>query len=33
MAMAIAEKIVGRELSDKDQSALVDSFIEELGSV
>ncbi len=33
MAMAIAEKIVGRELNDKDQSALVDSFIEELGSV
>lgn len=33
MAMAIAEKIVGRELSNKDQSALVDSFIEELGSV
>lgn len=33
MAMAIAERIVGRELNDKDQSALVDSFIEELGSV
>ncbi len=33
MAMAIAEKIVGRELNDKDQSALVDSFIEELGGV
>ena len=33
MAMAIAERIVGRELNDKDQSALVDTFIEELGSV
>ena len=33
MAMAIAERIVGRELNDKDHSALVDSFIEELGSV
>lgn len=33
MAMAIAEKVVGRELNAKDQSALVDSFIEELGSV
>ncbi len=33
MAMAIAEKVVGRELNEKDQSALVDSFIEELGSV
>ncbi len=33
MAMAIAEKVVGRELNAADQSALVDSFIEELGSV
>ncbi len=33
MAMAIAEKVVGRELNATDQSALVDSFIEELGSV
>ncbi len=33
MAMAIAEKVVGRELNAQDQSALVDSFIEELGSV
>ena len=33
MAMAIAEKVVGRELSNEDHSALVDSFIEELGSV
>lgn len=31
MAMAIAEKVVGRELSNADQSALVDNFIEELG--
>ncbi|MGM9601964.1 MAG: F0F1 ATP synthase subunit B [Faecousia sp.] len=33
MAMAIAEKVVGRELNAADQSKLVDSFIEELGSV
>ncbi len=33
MAIAIAEKVVGRELNAADQSALVDSFIEELGSV
>lgn len=33
MAMAIAEKVVGRELNAQDQSKLVDSFIEELGSV
>ncbi len=33
MAMAIAQKVVGRELNAQDQSALVDSFIEELGSV
>ena len=31
MAMAIAGKVVGRELTDADQSALVDAFIEELG--
>ena len=31
MAIAIAEKVVGRELSHADQSTLVDSFIEELG--
>ncbi len=31
MAMAIAGKVVGRALSAEDQSALVDSFIEELG--
>ncbi len=31
MAMAIAEKVVGRELNDVDQSKLVDEFIEELG--
>ena len=31
MAIAIAEKVVGHELSSADQSALVDSFIEELG--
>lgn len=31
MALAIAGKVVGRELSDADQSRLVDSFIEELG--
>ena len=33
MAMAIAEKVVGRELNAEDQSKLVDSFIEELGIV
>ena len=31
MAMAIAEKVVGRQLNHQDQSKLVDEFIEELG--
>ena len=31
LAMAIAGKVVGRELSDADQSNLIDSFIDELG--
>ena len=31
MAIAIAEKVVGRELSNADQNALVDNFIKELG--
>lgn len=31
MAMAIAGKVVGRELTAADQSALVDAFIDELG--
>ena len=31
IALAIAGKVVGRELSGADQSALVDSFIDELG--
>lgn len=31
IAMAIAEKVVGRELTEKDQSKLVDEFIAELG--
>lgn len=31
LAMAIAEKVVGREISNNDQSVLVDSFIDELG--
>ena len=31
IAMAIAGKIVGRELNAADQSSMVDSFIEELG--
>lgn len=31
IAMAIATKVVGRELSDADQSDLVNRFIEELG--
>lgn len=31
MAMAIAGKVVGRELTNADQSALVDAFIDELG--
>ncbi len=30
MAMAIAEKVVGRELNDVDQAKLVDEFIDEL---
>ena len=31
LAMAIAGKVVGRELTDADQSTLIDSFIDELG--
>ena len=31
IAMAIAGKVVGRSLDEKDQSALVDRFIEQLG--
>ena len=31
LAMAIAEKVVGRELNAADQAKLVDEFIEELG--
>ena len=31
MAMAIAEKVIGRELTGADQSAMVDHFIDELG--
>ena len=31
IALAIAGKVVGKELSNQDQSALVDQFIEELG--
>lgn len=31
LAMAIAGKVVGRELNDADQAKLIDSFIEELG--
>lgn len=31
MAMAIAEKVVGRELNARDHAQLVDSFIDELG--
>ena len=31
MAMAIAEKVVGRALSEADQASLVDHFIDELG--
>ena len=31
IALAIAGKVVGRELDAEDQSKLVDSFIEELG--
>ncbi|MBQ4600092.1 MAG: F0F1 ATP synthase subunit B [Oscillospiraceae bacterium] len=31
MAMAVAEKVVGRELNSADQGALIDHFINELG--
>ena len=31
MAVAVAEKVIGRELKADDQSALVDHFIDELG--
>ena len=31
IAMAIAEKVVGRELNAADQEKFVDSFIDELG--
>ena len=31
MAMAIAEKVVGRELNAKDQDKLFDEFVNELG--
>ena len=31
IAMSIAEKVVGRQLNDADQSKLVDQFINELG--
>lgn len=31
IALAVAGKVVGRELNDRDQAALVDKFIEELG--
>ena len=31
MAMAIAEKVVGRELNEKDQEKLFDEFLNELG--
>ena len=31
LAVSIAEKVVARELNEKDQSALVDHFIDELG--
>ena len=33
MAVAIAEKVVGRELNPQDQSSLVDRFIDELGDM
>ena len=32
IAMSIAEKVVGRQLNDADQSKLVDQFINELGA-
>jgi F-type H+-transporting ATPase subunit b len=31
LAMAIAEKVVGREINEADQTKLVNSFIDELG--
>ena len=31
IAIAIAGKVVGRELNENDQAALVDHFIDELG--
>ena len=31
MAMAVAEKVIGRELNEDDQANLVDHFIDELG--
>ena len=31
MAVAVAEKVIGRELNASDQSAMVDHFIDELG--
>lgn len=31
IAMAVASKVIGRELTESDQSALVDHFIDELG--
>jgi F-type H+-transporting ATPase subunit b len=31
MAIAIAEKVVGRELNAQDHAQLVDAFIDELG--
>ena len=31
LAMAVAEKVIGRELNSADQSVLVDRFIDELG--
>jgi F-type H+-transporting ATPase subunit b len=31
MAMAIAEKVVGRELNEADQADLIDGFIDQLG--
>ena len=31
MAMAVAEKVIGRELNEDDQAKLVDHFIDELG--
>lgn len=33
MALAIAGKVVGRELNGEDQAAMIDRFIEELGGV